>query len=43
LTADPELAKAINVIAGKLVYEAVADAHRLPFTPLEDVLPAVAA
>ncbi len=38
---DPALAKGVNVVGGKIVYEAVADAHGLPFTPLEDVLPAV--
>jgi len=37
---DPALAKGVNVAAGKIVYEAVADAHGLPFTPLESVLPA---
>jgi alanine dehydrogenase len=41
ITDDPALAKGVNVVAGKIVYEAVADAHGLPFTPLEDVLPAV--
>ncbi|MGE5690145.1 MAG: alanine dehydrogenase [Pseudomonadota bacterium] len=36
---DPSLAKGVNAIDGKLTYEAVADAHDLEFTPLEDVLP----
>jgi alanine dehydrogenase len=36
---DPALAKGVNVIDGKLTYEAVAEAHGLPYTPLEDVLP----
>jgi alanine dehydrogenase len=40
---DPALAKGVNVVDGKIVYEAVADAHGMPFTPLEDVLPAVSA
>ena len=40
---DPALAKGVNVVSGRIVYEAVADAHGMPFTPLEDVLPAVAA
>jgi alanine dehydrogenase len=31
---DPALAKGVNVIGGKIVYEAVAHAHRMPFTPL---------
>jgi alanine dehydrogenase len=38
---DPALAKGVNVIDGKITYEAVADAHGLPYTPLEDVLPLV--
>jgi hypothetical protein len=29
----------VNVLDGKLTYEAVADAHGLEFTPLEQVLP----
>ena len=29
----------MNVLKGKIVYEAVAEAHDLAFTPLEDVLP----
>ncbi len=36
---DPALAKGVNVIDGKLTYEAVAEAHGLDFTPLADVLP----
>src|SRR6188472_2713278 len=36
---DPALAKGVNVIDGKLTYEAVAEAHGLEFHPLEDVLP----
>ncbi len=36
---DPALARGANVIDGKLVYEAVAEAHGLDFSPLEDVLP----
>jgi alanine dehydrogenase len=36
---DPALAKGVNVLDGKLTYEAVAEAHDLEFTPLEDVLP----
>jgi alanine dehydrogenase len=34
---DPALAKGVNTLAGKLTYEAVADAHGLPYTPLADV------
>jgi alanine dehydrogenase len=36
---DPALAKGVNVIEGKLTYEAVAEAHGLDYTPLDDVLP----
>jgi alanine dehydrogenase len=35
---DSALAKGVNVVDGKLTYEAVADAHGLPYTPLADVL-----
>src|SRR5690349_5533237 len=40
--ADPALAKGVNVINGKLTYEAVAEAHGLDYTPLRDVLPLTA-
>jgi alanine dehydrogenase len=36
---DGALAKGVNVIDGKLTYEAVAEAHGLDYTPLDDVLP----
>jgi alanine dehydrogenase len=36
---DSALAKGVNVIEGKLTYEAVAEAHGLEYTPLDDVLP----
>jgi alanine dehydrogenase len=36
---DPSLARGVNVLDGKITYEAVAQAHGLEFTPLEDVLP----
>jgi alanine dehydrogenase len=36
---DAALAKGVNVIEGKLTYEAVAEAHGLDYTPLRDVLP----
>ena len=39
---DKTLARGVNVVDGKITYEAVADAHRLDFTPLEDVLGASA-
>jgi alanine dehydrogenase len=38
VTDDPALAKGVNVIEGKLTYEAVAEAHGLDYTPLDDVL-----
>jgi alanine dehydrogenase len=36
---DAALAKGVNVVDGKVTYEAVAEAHSLDYTPLEDVLP----
>ena len=36
---DPALARGVNVLDGKITYEAVAEAHNLEFHPLEDVLP----
>jgi alanine dehydrogenase len=36
---DPALARGVNVLDGKITYEAVADAHGLEYSPLEDVLP----
>jgi alanine dehydrogenase len=39
VTVDPALAKGVNAIEGKLTYEAVAEAHGLDYTPLDDVLP----
>src|SRR4051812_35634779 len=38
VAADPELAKGVNVLAGKITYEAVAQAHGLEYTPLDDAL-----
>ena len=37
IAADPALARGVNTIAGKLTYEAVAEAHGLSYTPLADV------
>ena len=37
VTADPALAKGVNVVEGKVTYEAVAEAHGLDYTPLRDV------
>jgi alanine dehydrogenase len=36
---DPALARGVNVLDGKITYEAVAEAHGLDYHPLEDVLP----
>ena len=36
---DPALARGVNVLDGKITYEAVAEAHGLDYAPLEDVLP----
>jgi alanine dehydrogenase len=36
---DPTLARGVNVLDGKVTYEAVADAHSLDYRPLDDVLP----
>src|SRR5919201_63097 len=36
---DRALARGVNVLDGRVTYEAVADAHGLDYTPLEDVLP----
>jgi alanine dehydrogenase len=35
---DPALAKGVNVLDGKVTYEAVAEAHGLEYVPLEGVL-----
>jgi alanine dehydrogenase len=37
---DPALARGVNVLGGKVTYEAVAEAHGLEFTPLDDALAA---
>jgi alanine dehydrogenase len=42
VAADPSLAKGVNVLAGRVTYEAVADAHGFEYTPLEDALSASA-
>ena len=36
---DPALVRGVNVLDGKVTYEAVAEAHGLDYQPLEDVLP----
>jgi alanine dehydrogenase len=40
---DRALARGVNVLDGKITYEAVAEAHGLDYTPLPDVLPLAAA
>jgi alanine dehydrogenase len=40
VAADPALAKGVNTVAGKLTYQAVAEAHGLDYTPLADALAA---
>jgi alanine dehydrogenase len=37
---NAELARGVNVIGGKLTYEAVAEAHGMDYTPLDDALAA---
>jgi alanine dehydrogenase len=39
---DTALARGVNVLEGKITYEAVAEAHDLDYTPLEDVVAASA-
>jgi alanine dehydrogenase len=39
IAADPALARGVNAIEGKLTYGAVAEAHGLDYSPLDDVLP----
>jgi alanine dehydrogenase len=39
---DPSLSRGVNVLDGKITYEAVAEAHGLDYVPLADVLPGAA-
>jgi alanine dehydrogenase len=39
VSADPALARGVNVLDGKITYAAVAEAHGFDYTPLDDVLP----
>ena len=39
LSGDAALARGVNVLDGRVTYEAVAEAHDLPFTPLKEILP----
>jgi alanine dehydrogenase len=43
VAADPALAKGVNVLDGNLTYAAVAEAHGLEYTPLDDALAAATA
>jgi len=40
VTVNPELARGVNVVGGKVTYEAVAEAHGMAYTPLDDALAA---
>jgi alanine dehydrogenase len=40
VAADPALAKGVNVLGGKVTYDAVAEAHGLEYTPLDAALAA---
>ena len=40
VTASRELARGVNVVGGRVTYEAVAEAHGLDYTPLDDALAA---
>jgi len=35
---NPSLARGVNLVKGKITYQAVAEAFYLPYTPLKDVL-----
>ena len=39
VSADPTLARGVNVLDGKITYAAVAESHGFEYTPLGDVLP----
>jgi len=43
VSADPALARGVNVLDGKITYAAVAEAHGLEYTRLADVLPLIPA
>ena len=40
VTANPELARGVNAIGGKITYEAVCEAHGMQYTPLDAALAA---
>jgi alanine dehydrogenase len=39
IASNPALACGVNVVDGKVTYEAVAEAHEVDYVPLEDVVP----
>src|SRR5215831_15199614 len=39
VASDPSLGRGVNVLDGKITYEAVAEAHGLEYTPLAELLP----
>jgi alanine dehydrogenase len=39
VAADPALARGVNVVAGRITYQAVAEAHGLTYVPLGEALP----
>jgi alanine dehydrogenase len=43
ITANPEVARGVNVLGGRITYEAVAEAHGMEYTPLDDALGALVA
>ena len=40
VSVNRELARGVNTLGGRLTYEAVADAHGMDYTPLDDALAA---
>jgi alanine dehydrogenase len=43
IRSNAEVARGVNTVGGKLTYEAVAEAHGMEYTPLDDALAAVVA
>jgi alanine dehydrogenase len=43
ISRSPALSRGVNVAAGRVTYQAVADAHGLPYSPLAETLPLLAA
>jgi alanine dehydrogenase len=40
VASDPALARGVNVLGGKVTYEAVAEAHGMDYAPLSETLTA---